>query len=62
MTKLKEKKKSSAPSKKYAFYDANGKKTRKECPKCGRGIFLGEHKNPARLVCGKCSYTEFTNK
>ena len=58
MTKLKEKKKSSQPSKKYQFYE-NGKKTRKECPKCGKGIFLGEHKNPARFHCGKCSYTEF---
>lgn len=59
MTKSKTKKKSSVSSKKYSFYDASGKKTRKECPKCGKGVFLGEHKSPARFVCGKCSYTEF---
>ncbi|MDD1745947.1 MAG: 30S ribosomal protein S27ae, partial [Candidatus Methanoperedens sp.] len=26
-------------------------------PRCGPGVFLGEHKN--RLSCGKCGYTEF---
>ena len=59
MAKGKVKAKSSAPSAKYKFYDASGKKTRKECTKCGKGIFMGEHKNPARLHCGKCSTVEF---
>ena len=54
MAKAKEKAKSSAPSKKYNLV---GK--RKHCPKCGPGVYLGEHKNPARFVCGKCAYTEF---
>jgi len=54
MAKSKEKKKSSAPSKKYELY---GK--RKHCPKCGPGVYLGQHKNPNRLVCGKCAYVEF---
>ena len=58
MTKLKVKKKSSMPSKKYQFYNADGTKKRRECPKCGRGVFLGEHKNPKRLFCGKCFYVE----
>ena len=58
MAKLKEKPKSSAPSKKYQFYK-DGKKIRKECGKCGKGVFLGEHKNPHRLVCGRCSSVEF---
>ena len=30
---------------------------RRHCPKCGDGVFLGEHKN--RVSCGKCGYTEF---
>ncbi|MHB8567046.1 MAG: 30S ribosomal protein S27ae [Nitrososphaerales archaeon] len=30
---------------------------KKECPRCGRGVFLGEHKD--RLACGKCGYTSF---
>ncbi len=34
---------------------------RRSCPKCGDGVFLGEHNN--RVSCGKCGYTEFkTNK
>ena len=33
---------------------------RKNCPKCGDGIFLAEHKD--RLSCGQCGYTEFKGK
>ena len=33
---------------------------RRNCPKCGDGVFLAEHKN--RLSCGKCGYTEFKGK
>lgn len=57
MAKSKEKKVGSKPSKKW---ELSGK--RKNCPKCGKGVYLGEHKNPGRLVCGKCSYVEFTQK
>ena len=57
MAKSKEKAASSQPSKKYQFYK-NGSKTRKECPTCGKGVFMGEHKNPNRLHCGKCSHVE----
>ena len=32
----------------------------KTCPRCGKGVFLAEHKD--RLHCGKCSYTEFLKK
>ncbi|MBS1266447.1 MAG: 30S ribosomal protein S27ae [Candidatus Woesearchaeota archaeon] len=35
----------------------NGKSKKKECPKCGKGVFLAEHKG--RISCGKCGYTEF---
>jgi small subunit ribosomal protein S27Ae len=33
---------------------------RKNCPKCGDGVFLAEHKD--RLSCGQCGYTEFKGK
>ncbi|MCX9078259.1 MAG: 30S ribosomal protein S27ae [Candidatus Methanoperedens sp.] len=42
------------------FYKISGNKAEKvkpSCPRCGPGIFLGEHKN--RNSCGKCGYTEF---
>ncbi len=54
MAKSKEKKASSKPSKKYDMV----KEKRKNCPKCGKGIYLGKHKNPERYHCGKCSYVE----
>ena len=33
---------------------------RKECPRCGRGYFMAQHKN--RLTCGHCGYTTYTSK
>ena len=30
---------------------------KKNCPKCGPGVFLAEHEK--RTHCGKCGYTEF---
>ena len=49
-------------SKKWLKYECGETLTRKTkfCPKCGPGVFLGQHAN--RLSCGKCKYTEFTNK
>ena len=44
----------------YKFYEVKGEsvnRLKKECPRCGRGVFLGEHKD--RLSCGKCGYTSF---
>jgi len=37
--------------------DGTGKVTRnrKECPTCGKGIFLAKHMD--RLYCGKCALT-----
>jgi small subunit ribosomal protein S27Ae len=45
---------------KAQLYKIEGNKlvrTRKACPKCGPGVFLGEHKD--RNSCGNCGYTEF---
>ena len=33
---------------------------KKHCPKCGPGVFMGEHKD--RTSCGRCGYTEFKKK
>lgn len=33
------------------------KRNRQTCPRCGNGVFLGDHAD--RLSCGKCGYTEF---
>ena len=30
---------------------------RKFCARCGKGVFMSEHKN--RRTCGKCGDTEF---
>ena len=46
--------------KRSAYYTVSGntaKATRKYCPNCGPGVFLGEHKD--RVSCGKCGHTEF---
>lgn len=42
------------------LYDISGKhirRLRKECPKCGPGVYMAEHAD--RNACGKCGYTEF---
>ncbi len=41
----------------YKVEDGKLVRTRKECPKCGPGAFMAEHKG--RKACGKCGYTEF---
>jgi small subunit ribosomal protein S27Ae len=33
---------------------------RKDCPRCGKGYFMAQHKG--RLTCGHCGYTTFTSK
>jgi len=46
--------------KRSAYFTVSGNTatvTRKYCPNCGPGVFLGEHKD--RVSCGKCGYTEF---
>ncbi|HLQ03865.1 MAG TPA: 30S ribosomal protein S27ae [Nitrososphaerales archaeon] len=45
----------------WKLYKLEGDKAtrlRRECPRCGRGYFMAEHKN--RLSCGNCGYTMYT--
>jgi small subunit ribosomal protein S27Ae len=47
----------------YKFYSIQGDKVTKnkrDCPRCGKGVFMAEHKD--RYTCGKCGFTEFTHK
>jgi len=49
--------------KKREIYKVEGNRIvrqRRNCPKCGDGVFLAEHKD--RLSCGNCGYTEFKGK
>ncbi|MGQ9718272.1 MAG: 30S ribosomal protein S27ae [Nitrososphaerales archaeon] len=44
----------------WKFYQLKGSslvRSRKECPRCGKGVFLAEHTD--RVTCGKCGYTLF---
>ena len=41
----------------YEIKDGKLVRKRKECPKCGAGVFMAEHAD--RRSCGKCGYTEF---
>ena len=40
----------------YKIKDNKIERTRKTCPRCGDGVFLGDHKD--RYACGKCGYSE----
>lgn len=47
----------------HDYYEVSGdsvNRKRKNCPRCGPGTWLGDHKG--RLYCGKCGYTEFDRK
>ena len=44
----------------YEYYKVDGDKvtrTRKNCIRCGKGVYMSEHKD--RRTCGKCGDTEF---
>jgi small subunit ribosomal protein S27Ae len=64
MAKEKTAKKEKKPGKKLCeLYNLSGDKLERKnrnCPKCGKGVFLGNHKD--RLVCGKCGYVEYSEK
>jgi small subunit ribosomal protein S27Ae len=54
------KKAAASPDSIHKYYKITGDKiTRlhKLCSRCGRGVFMSEHKN--RRTCGKCGLTEF---
>lgn len=47
----------------WKYYKVEGetvKNLKKECSRCGKGVFMGEHGN--RITCGRCGYTEFKKK
>ena len=44
----------------YEVADGKLIRKKKNCPKCGDGVFLAEHAN--RISCGKCGYTEFKKR
>ena len=55
--------KNKKPTKIWAKYQITGDKAErknKNCPKCGDGYLMAEHKD--RQYCGKCHYTVFKNK
>lgn len=61
--KGKKKRKPKRRGKLYEKYEVKGEslvRKNKYCPKCGQGFTLAAHKT--RNTCGKCNYTEFTNK
>ncbi|MGH9918584.1 MAG: 30S ribosomal protein S27ae [Nitrososphaerales archaeon] len=47
----------------WKLYKVSGEtveRLKKECPRCGKGYFMAEHKD--RFSCGNCGYTTFTPK
>lgn len=59
----KKKKGGKRPQKKWTLYEISGDKIirkNKNCPKCGIGVFLANHRD--RLSCGKCGYMEYVKK
>jgi small subunit ribosomal protein S27Ae len=49
-----------AKASKTKLYKVEGKtvkRLRPQCPRCGPGVFMAEHKN--RWSCGRCGYTDF---
>jgi small subunit ribosomal protein S27Ae len=58
--KVRTKRRPRATPKASTFYKVESSsitRLRKECPRCGKGFFLAEHKN--RMTCGNCGYTDF---
>ena len=44
-------------SKYYKVEDGKVSRVKKICSRCGKGVFMSEHKD--RYTCGRCSLTEF---
>lgn len=50
-------------SKKYRHYEIKDNKIARKlpfCPRCGDGVFMGEHSD--RFACGSCGYTTWKEK
>ncbi|NDF47578.1 MAG: 30S ribosomal protein S27ae, partial [Nitrosopumilaceae archaeon] len=56
MAGKKAEKKSSGIAAMYKVSGDKATKTHKVCSRCGKGVFMSEHKN--RKTCGKCGLTE----
>ena len=58
----KKKVKNKQPSKRWTKYSLSGNKAerKRNCPRCGDGYFLGDHKD--RFYCGNCHYMEVKKK
>ena len=47
----------------HKLYKVDGdslSRLRKECPRCGKGYFMAQHRD--RLTCGHCGYTTYSQK
>ncbi len=44
----------------YKINENSLDRLRKECPRCGKGFFMAEHKD--RQSCGHCGYATFRNR
>jgi len=44
----------------YKVEGETAQRLRRECPRCGKGFFMAEHKD--RFSCGHCGFTNFKNK
>jgi ubiquitin-small subunit ribosomal protein S27Ae len=47
----------------YKFYKVQGDitiRSKRDCPRCGKGVFMAEHND--RHTCGKCGFTEFSHR
>jgi small subunit ribosomal protein S27Ae len=61
--KVRKEKKPRANVQVWKLYKVSGEtleRLKKECPRCGKGYFMAEHKD--RLSCGNCGYTTFKPK
>jgi small subunit ribosomal protein S27Ae len=54
------KKKENKISQIYHIEAGKIKREKRECPRCGRGVFMAQHSD--RNTCGKCGFTEFIHK
>ncbi|NAL76741.1 30S ribosomal protein S27ae [Nitrososphaera sp. AFS] len=56
-----DKKKSKGEVSVHLFYQIQGEnltRNKRDCPRCGKGVFMAEHRD--RFSCGKCGFTEFS--